>query len=159
MVVRQLLGLSPRVELSAEVSHQLQGFFADVVFDPFAVGGCSFRAGAQSQQETKHDFVSTASEFSKCSTLFRQSYGTIGFGICEAVSFESCDGAIDGDVADFEEAGQIAYSTATRLPFQFGDRFNVILRQFRRVITAGSEMAGNDLTLICHGSTIRSQGA
>jgi hypothetical protein len=27
------------------------------------------------------------------------------------------------------------------------------------VITAGSEMAGDDLTLICHGSTIRSQGA
>jgi hypothetical protein len=55
-------------------------------------------------------------------------------------------------MADFEVSGQITDSTFPGLQFQFGDGFDVILRQFCRVIAACSEVAGDVLLLLRHGS-------
>lgn len=141
-----------RVETAAEGGHQLQCFVADVVFDAFAVCCRCIRTGSQCQQEAKDDVVSAAREFCQCAAFVGESYGTVGFCVSEAVTFQACDGAIDGDVTDFKATCQIPDSTFPGLLFQFCDGFDVILRQFRSVIAAGSEVAGDVLALVRHES-------
>lgn len=128
----------------------MQSFVADVVFDAFAVCCSGIRTGSQCQQEAEDDVMSAAGELCQCSAFVGEADGSVGFCVSEAVAFEACDGAIDCDVTDFEATCQIPDSTFPGLLFQFCDGFDVILRQFRRVIAAGSEVAGDVLALVRH---------
>ncbi len=125
----------------AKLFHQPQRFFADVVFDAFAVDGCGSLAHSQSQQKLIHDFMSTLGKLSKAAAFLGKAHGSIGLCIDVAIPLHSGHSAVDGHVTDSKSFGQIPDSAFSQPLMKLRDRFHVVLRQLGRMIATSSLVA------------------
>jgi hypothetical protein len=125
----------------AKLLHQPQRFFADVVFDAFAVDGCGSLAHSQSQQKLIHDFMSTLGKLSKAAAFLGKAHGSIGLCVDVAIPLHSGHSAVDGHVTDSKSFGQIPDSAFSQPLMKLRDRFHVVLRQLGRMIATSSLVA------------------
>jgi len=127
--------------VSAEFFHQLQRFVADMVFDAFAVDGGRSLTDAQSQQKLIDDFVTALGEFRKAASFICQRDWRVGFGIDVAIPLHACDRSVDRHMAHGKMFCQIPDAAFAEFEVKFGNGFDVVLRQFGRVVAASSLVA------------------
>lgn len=88
-----------------ELYHQLQSFFADVMFDSFTVDCCSSFADPYRSEKLKDDAMSPFGEFRKGFPFVCERDRSVRFGIHVAITFHSCDGSIDRHMTDSKPYG------------------------------------------------------
>ncbi len=85
----------------------IKGFLADMVFDSFGVGRCDFGADTDRKQKLIHDLVSLSRFLGETPTLGCQLDRLIGLRFQPAFALQSCDDAVNRDIADRELLGQV----------------------------------------------------
>jgi len=112
-----------------------------MVFDAFAVDGSRSLTDAQSEQKLIHDFVTALGEFRKAESFICQRDWRVGFGIDVAIPLHAGDRSIDRHMAHGKVFCQIPDATFAKSALKFGNGFDVVLRQFGRVVAASSLVA------------------
>jgi len=107
------------------------------MFDAFGVEFRSLFWNAQRSEEGDDDHVPTLAGCGQFVADFSQENSTIGLCDYVAVSLEAGDGAVDGYMGDPEAPGQIDHTGFPLSAGQVGDGFDVVLGNFRGVITPG----------------------
>lgn len=87
--------------------HRLERFFADVVFDAFAVDRGGLGADANGFQKRLNDFVAFPGGRGESFSLGREFDWLVGLRGHESITLQSSDGVVDGGVRDGEVIDQV----------------------------------------------------
>ena len=145
----QSLRLIP-VFCRTELFHQLQRFFAHMMFDSFAVDGRRAFADSERGQEPEHDPMPPFRKLRECFPFVRQRDRSIRFSVYEAVTFHSGDRPIYRHMTDRKPLCQVTHAAFAGLLDEFCNRFGVVLRQLSRMIAASSFVTSNLSSVFQH---------
>ncbi len=111
-----------------------------MVFDPLGVVSGLFQRDPQCEQELVDGLVTLFAFLRKPFPGCGQNNGSVGFILNQSIPFQTRYRPIRSDVTDPKMARDLGQSTCAVALNQVGDRLDVILSDFRRMILADTDM-------------------